>query len=94
MSQSESESESWVWIFADLTHTEVDTKEVEEAKEKRKMDKKVNSMIREILLQGLFLLMLLIIIYGNQDYDVYLQNNDLRNRLGSYLKVLISFTYS
>ena len=58
-----------------------------EAKDRMRMDKKVNNMMREILLQGFFLLLLLIIIYGNQGSDVYRQNQDLRNRMGEYLKV-------
>lgn len=51
------------------------------------MDSKISGMIREVMLQGFFLLMLLIVAYGNQGSEVFHQNNDLRNRLGSYLEV-------
>ena len=50
------------------------------------MTKKMQKMIREVLLQAILVLLLMIVIYGNHDSNVYYQNQQLRNTYSEPVK--------
>ena len=53
--------------------------EIEAAKKKSALDKKLRGMIREILWQVILLILICWVIYGNQNANFYTQNEHLNN---------------
>ena len=53
--------------------------EIAELKHKAEIDNKMKSMIREVLFYLLFIILLLIVVDGQQDTNSYLQDNDIIN---------------
>ena len=63
------------------------TEELAEAKHKRLMSAKASTMMREVIIQSIFLCLLLIVTYSNQDSDVFRQHQDMMNILQGYKEV-------
>ena len=51
------------------------------------MSTKASNMMREVIIQSIFLCFILIVSYSNQDSDVYRQHKDLMNILHGYKEV-------
>ena len=53
--------------------------EISEWRRKKEIENKVSSMVREVAWNLIFLLLLALVIFGNQDDTVFHQNQHLRN---------------
>ena len=60
--------------------------EIAEARRKKEIDTKMSNMLREMALQIIFILLLMVVITGNQDTNSFLQNQDLRNTFAANLE--------
>ena len=58
---------------------ELTKQEVEEAKMRGKLDRKLRQMVREVLWQLILLALMLWVAVGNRDGNVYLQNAHLKH---------------
>ena len=56
---------------------------MEAARKRSEIDKKMRVMLREIAYFLIFLLLLVYVCTGNQDKNVFYQNQDLRNAFGA-----------
>ena len=59
--------------------SEVDEKKLEEARKKQRLDRKLTDMFREIAWQLIFLCLILWVIVGPRDANVFYQNEDVKN---------------
>ena len=59
--------------------SEVDEKRLEEARRKNRLDRKLADMFREIVWQFIFLCLILWVIVGPRDANVFYQNEDVKN---------------
>ena len=62
-----------------IQSTELSLEEVAEAKKNRELERKFQMMVREIFWQVVLLALMLWVVVGNQDGNVYYQNEHLRN---------------
>ena len=51
-----------------------------ESLKKQSLDTKMRAMMKEILFYSFFIFLLVFVVNGNQDENVFWQNQDLRNR--------------
>ena len=63
--------------------------EIAEAHSKKEIDTKMSSMLREMALQIMFILLVMVVINGNQDTNAFLQNQDLRNTFSANLEEVL-----
>ena len=68
-----------VVLALDVKPTSLTTDEIAEAKKKADIDRKSQLMIREIAWQVVFLVLILWVVVGSQDSNVFHQNQHLRN---------------
>ena len=67
--------------------------EIAEMKRKKEINEKMSAMLRQMSWQIIFLILLVFVINGNQDTNVFLQNQDLRNTFqGDLDSVRVVFT--
>ena len=60
-----------------IQSTELSLEEVAEAKKNRELERKFQMMVREIFWQVVLLALMLWVVVGNQDGNVYYQNEHL-----------------
>ena len=68
--------------------------EIAEAHRKKKIDTKMSSMLREVAIQVIFILLLMVVINGKQDTNAFLQNQDLRNTFSANLEEVLKHFYT
>ena len=68
-------------IFSDIVaaNSVLSPGQIQAARLRKENDRKLQAMISEVVWQVIFLVLLLWVVVGNQDGNVYLQNQDLRN---------------
>ena len=59
--------------------TAADEKKVREARRRRELDRKFKGMLREIVWQFILLCLILWVIVGGRDANVFYQNQDIKN---------------
>ena len=62
---------------SDLLKEEMSEKEFKTMRKKKKMEEKIGLMLKETAFQFIYMFLLLIVIYGNQDSTTYWQNSNI-----------------
>jgi len=63
-----------------------------EALKRRSLDAKMRAMMKEIVFYGFFIFLLVFVVDGNQDENVFWQNQDLRNNFDFKLSSVSKLT--